>query len=123
MFRHLTILLFLLFGLSVRSICAENADLQPLLQALGSSNLFNSANPPMSITGEITLYRLAKGDEKGTYKITWISPKDWRRDIKTPMFDSSEGVMEGTGWEKNNFGWLPLRITQLEDVRQAYAQI
>jgi TonB family protein len=31
--------------------------------------------------------------------------------------------MQGTGWEMNNTGWPPLRMVQIEDVRQAYAAI
>jgi TonB family protein len=111
-----------LFGSSLGASDSA-ADTQALSNALTNSNLFISAAQPFSLTADITLYRMQKGDEKGTYKVVWLSNSDWRRDLKTPMFDSSEGVMQGTGWEKNNLGWLPLRAMQLEDVREAYAQI
>jgi len=100
----------------------NSVDLKPLMQALDSSNVFASASP-VSVSADITLHKLAKGDERGTFKIVWQSPSDWRRDIKTATFQSSEGVIDGAGWEMNNTGWPPLRIVQIEDIRQAYAAI
>jgi TonB family protein len=123
MIRYLIVLSLLLAATALMFGKDAEVDLKPLMQALDSTNLFTSQAAPFTVTAEITLHKLAKGDEKGSYRILWQSPTDWRRDIKTATFQSSEGVLQGAGWEMNNTGWPPLRIVQVEDVRQAYAAI
>jgi len=105
-------------------LVADNtADAQALLQTARGANPFGSGLGAFTLTADLTLYKFHKGDERGTYKLVWLSAKDWRRDVKSASFESSEGVMQGVGWAKNDTVWPPFRLRQLEDLRNAFAEV
>ena len=116
-----------LFVLAVAADAGNDA-----ADAKGIQDFAAAVNPfaggAFSMSADLTLYKMHKGDERGSYKLVWLSDKDWRRDVKSPSLQSSEGVMQGVGWAKHTIEsqdtmWVPFRLTELEDLRNAFAEL
>jgi TonB family protein len=105
-----------------------SGDGKGLQDAALNANVFANGTGAFSLSADLTLYKMHKGDEHGSYKLVWLSANDWRREVKSQSFESSQGVMQGVGWAKHtidskNTAWKPFRLTELENLRDAFAEI
>ena len=106
----------------------DSVDSKALQDVALNANPFASGADAFLLSADLTLYKMHKGDEHGSYKLAWISAKDWRRDVKSQSFESSQGVMQGVGWAKHTIDskdtvWKPFRLSELENLRDAFAEI
>jgi hypothetical protein len=85
--------------------------------AVEKSTLNQPGTPPFHLRAELSPYR--QGIEPsyltGTIEIWWVSPTQWKREIRSPQFRQLAIMNDGKEWQHNDGDYFPEWLREITD--------
>lgn len=102
----------------VPPLSASGADWRDQVRsAIEKSTLNQPGTPPFHLRAELSPYRpgIEPAYLTGTIEIWWVSPTQWKREIRTPQFHQFAIMNDGKEWQQNDGDYFPEWLREITD--------
>lgn len=85
--------------------------------AVEKSTLNQPGTPPFHLRAELSPYRpgIEPADLTGTIEIWWVSPTQWKREVRSPQFHQLAIMNNGKEWQRNDGDYFPEWLREIND--------
>jgi len=85
--------------------------------AVERSTLDQPGTPPFHLRAELSPYRpgIEPADLTGTIEIWWMSPTEWKREVRTTQFHQLAIMNNGKEWQQNDGDYFPEWLREISN--------